>query len=301
MMETLTQFEKFLSKKRKKNGDKLLLLSIKRYTDFVSEYFDDLQKLKTEDSIIEFMNLKIKQRQSALLYSSFRNYLLFIGYEESDPIFSKIKAPERRANSQNSVRFLQSKILSRQELRRLFNEVEEEWKLIFSFLYDTACRRSEMLSVKWGDINFIKNPTNNIYAEVNILGKGQKARTVYLGKITTRKLIMYRNGAEDDEKIFIFYSDEAKKKPVKEQANYLYKKVHKMCFEILGRNVSPHAIRRSSATHLADRGADVMMISAILGHTNVQTSMIYIKISSHVSRQAFENHSKEIIEGEDDG
>lgn len=296
----IESFERHLKRSRKKNGDPLLASSIERYTQFISDYIDDLEKIKDSEKYIEYMNLKLHRRPSKVLYSAFNSYLRFIGYETGDPIFSKIKAPTITANSQNSIRFLQSKIMTPQEIKRLIDEAKGIYKVAIAVMYDSACRRSELLKLKWGDIIFFENPTNNIHAEVRLLGKGQKTRTVYLTKSTCD---MLKEIYEEDpkKKIFVFYEDqENKKRILKKQDDKLYSVIKKLGKDVLGREVTPHMFRHSFSQNSANNGADVLGISNYLGHANLQTSQIYLKNSSAIGKKMFENFSKDIGVDKDD-
>jgi len=296
------QFEKFLKRVRKRNGDKLLPVTIEKYVYFVSFYYNDFLELEHDKlKLIEFMNTIVKQRPSIVIYSSFRMYLLFLGIDKKDELLRKLEVPPKSATAFSSKRYLESKVLSRGELQRLFNEVDDETKLIFSFLYDTACRRSEMLGVKWGDITFKdkkRMENKKIYGEVNILGKGAKSRIVYIGKTTYDLIRLLRGEMEDEEKVFMFYSDGKKKRPLKKQADALYNLIRKTCKKILGRHITPHCFRHTKLTHLADAGADVLGISRYAGHEDVKTSTIYIEMSNRIGRLTFENFSQEIVEVE---
>ena len=62
---------------------------------------------------------------------------------------------------------------------------------------------------------------------------------------------------------------------------------------------SPHKIRHSSAMSLVEEGVDLIAIRDLLGHSSVQTTEIYAKMSAAKSRSAIEAASKEIVPKED--
>jgi integrase len=298
----IEDFERFLKKVKKKNGDKLLPVTIEKYLYFVKSYIDRFEPLQDDkDKLISLMNSIVSIRPSIVIYSSFRMYLIFLGIDQKSDEIKKLKSPPKSANSFTSKRFLQSKVLSRGELKRLFIEVDDETRLIFSFLYDTACRRKELLNITWGDFVF-KNERqaedDKIYAEVNILGKGAKSRVVYIGKVTHDLLMSIKKIGEKKEKVFVFYKDNEKKIPYEGQEQQLYYLIINSCKKILGRHITPHAFRHTKLTHLADSGADVLGISRYAGHENIATSQIYIEISSHVGRMTFSQFSQDIIDEE---
>jgi len=287
-------FEQFLKTIRKKNGENLLPVSIERYLYFVEEYQKDLDVISDFQTLVLEMNRIIKTRPSMVIYSAFRMYLLYRGVDKKDVLLKNLETPEKNATAFSSKRFLQSKVLSRGELKRLFNESEPIEQLFFSALYDTACRRKELLNIKYGDINFKDNPKNNIYAEVNILGKGAKSRVVYFGKTTVELIKQLRPNLETEDKVFVLYKVNGK--PYKEQPQALYHFVKTKVQKVLGRKITPHCYRHTKLTHLADNGADVLGIKNYAGHDNISTTMVYIEISTRMGKIAFENYSKDISE-----
>ena len=302
----MQEFETFLKKVRKKNGDKLLPITIEKYVYFVSSYEKKfLPLIDNHEELINLMNKIVSQRPSLVIYSAFRMFLIFVGVDKKGDLIRKLRTPEKTPNAFTSKRFLQSKVLSRIELRRLFLEVDDETKLIFSLLYDTACRREELLKIKYSDITFINDEEdnkNNIFGEIKVVGKGAKSRIVYFGKVTYNLLMKLRPDIMQEEaknkKLFVFYKDKKKQIPYKKQDDYLYNLIKKKAKEILGRHITPHCFRHTKLTHLADEGADILGISRYAGHENISTSMIYVEISNRVGKLTFKNFSKNIVDEE---
>lgn len=302
MVATLKQYESYLKRKRKPNGDDLLPSTIERYTDWIEKHINSLNSFKDHEKLIQYMNAEIKKSNSNVLTAAFVNFLQMQNIPEAR--INEIKHCKSGATALSSHRFLQSKVLSRGELKRIMNELDDVFKkAIISCLYDTACRRAELLSIKFGDINF-KNPElkthkkdieAGIYAEVQILGKGSKARTVYLGKTSVMHIIALHNkfGYTKTDKIFVLKQDDGT--PYKLQENQLYKEITDIGDSVLGRHIHPHCFRHTKATHMADAGADMLDIAAYLGHSNPSTSSIYIEISAWRGHQAFSKYSKDIL------
>ena len=152
------------------------------------------------------------------------------------------------------------KALSRRELQRFFNAIEDpKYKLIAEILYKTGLRISELLDLRAEDVD---------YAEGRILvrGKGKKERIVYLDHELARKM-----------------KDCAKKKrgrlfPVTASAVQTYFRQTSRRAG-LNRNITPHMLRHTFATRLLELGMDIRLIKEILGHSDVSTTQIYTKIS----------------------
>lgn len=69
--------------------------------------------------------------------------------------------------------------------------------------------------------------------------------------------------------------------------------------DLMPEDCSPHKIRHSSAMSLVEEGVDLITIRDLLGHTSVQTTEIYAKMSAAKRRSAIEAASKEIVPKED--
>jgi integrase len=295
-------FEQFLDAKRKVNGDTLLPSTIERYVDWLSKHEAKLDGMKDLDELLEYMNEQIKKAGNNVITAAFVNYLLYRGFSENDT--KRLEHAKGGITALKSHRFLQSKVLSRGELRRIFNELTVlHQKLTISALYDTACRRHELLGIKFGDIEF-KDPSNihhekeieaGIWAEVNILGKGKKTRKVFLSKTTVELLAEYHKTMHfaKQDKVFILFSPSGMEYSYQEHE--LYKMIVDVGQTILVRHIHPHCFRHTKATHMADRGADVLDIAAYLGHSNPATSAIYIEISAFRAKQAYMKYAQDIV------
>ena len=248
------------------------------------------------------MNNEIRRRRSQVLFTTFKNYLVFIGFslKEDADIFLLLETPPTNANSFNSKRFIQKKVLSREELKILYDSSTEEQKFMYSFFYDTACRRSELLKVRHKDIVLMdkeknkKDIENGIYAQVLLHGKGQKNREVYLTKTTVDLYNKVHLDRKKDDKVFVFYKENGQK--YKSQSQTLYYKVTSFTKSVLGRRYHPHCFRHTRLTHLADSGADILGIKGYAGHEDVSTSQIYIEISSFIGKRVFADYGRPIVE-----
>ncbi len=282
------EFEKFLAKQRKKNGDHLLEATIETYMRLTEDIFhDDTLDLPFEKLIIK-MNREIHKYQNAILVSAYRKILLFLGYDEADG--KKLKVNFNSVSAMKSKRFLQSKILAKKEIINLIdNLVTTREKLIISLLYDTGCRRKELLGMRMKDINFKDR-------EIVILGKGAVRREVYYTESTEKLLLEHINFRKleknSDHVLIQFYNKVGN--PVKNQDNALFKWTRKVGEDILGRRLHPHMFRHTKACHTADLGATILDIQAILGHADIKTSMIYVEISSYRRKNAFKNFSVDL-------
>lgn len=299
----LTEYESFLQKQRKKKGDKLVPSTIERYMQFLHRFYSEMSKYNDPQLLIEYMALKIKEVESPVIYSAFKNYLYYLGFTDEDPLLLKIKYPQIHANAMRSERFLQSKVLSVAELQTLFTSLyasqdDDKLAMMVSWLYDTACRRSELFAIKHEHVVVHDPPkpeTPNIWAEIHILGKGQKARVVYLNKTSYMMYKALRAKEPDAEYVFRLIK-KGSKKAYKYQVHELYKLIVKRSETILGRHIHPHCFRHTKLTHLADAGGDGHGIMRYAGHSDFNTTKIYIMTSTWQGRRVFNGYSRDIAD-----
>ena len=284
-------YKTFLSKIRKKNGEKLLPKSIELYNSFIERHENQFEN-KSVEELIECMNDLISNYYNPTMRASFRLFLLYIGVEEDDERLDKLKKSKKRASAITSLSMLGEKVISKKDIQFLYDNVEEEWKLIIGFLYDTAVRENEMLTLRWRNITFYSEPVNNISAEAQVLGKGNKPRTVYITEKTAKLLKKLRPNIKDNDFVFEFKMPNGKL--FKRQEKALYDGLVKRTKKYIGVPHSPHHIRHSKATHLANNGGEVGGISNMLGHASYSTTQIYIKSSNTMAKNMLEKYSEEL-------
>lgn len=281
----IEEYQKFLRKYQKTNGDKLLPKTIEMYSYYITPVIDDLDNINDATALVAKMQELLEKRPTMTYYAAFKMYLLMQGHEKNSIVFKTLLRPKKRADSRSSLRYLQGKLVSRSELKRLYDESDDFTKMIFSVLFDTGCRRSEILSIRQKDIIISKQPKNNIYGYVDVIGKGYKNRRVFLTKESVDLIKKIHPRRNSEAPLIEFYG--ADKKPVKYQDTALYNHVKKHTERILGRSCSPHQFRASLASHLSDMGSDVLSISRLLGHSDISTTQIYTRSSKLPAMKAF--------------
>ncbi len=153
----------------------------------------------------------------------------------------------------------------------------------FMLLYSTACRLDEILSLRLKDIHLdCRKPF------INITGKGQKQRVAYVLPRVVYNLkayILRFHGNKPELDSFLFFSPmgEGKERKLTEPAMdkrlKLYaKKAHEECSDV-PLDVHCHQFRHAKATHWIEDGIDVVKVSFLLGHENLETTMKYLDVS----------------------
>lgn len=149
-------------------------------------------------------------------------------------------------------------------------------RAILELLYASGLRVSELchLSIHAVDDDFVR-----------VMGKGRKERLVPLGKKALEAIDFYLSHHRDGcTKEMLFVSKNGK--PLDRIAIWQMVKFYTKRAGIK-KNVSPHTLRHSFATHLLDNGADLRVIQEMLGHANIGTTDRYTHVSRSHLQEAF--------------
>jgi len=143
-------------------------------------------------------------------------------------------------------------------------------KALLELLYATGIRVSELVGLNLDDISFEERL-------IRVRGKGKKERLVPFGKIASQSLQFYlqrRNlinqGRVDETAVFLNYrGNRLSPRSVQRTVQRYLRQT------ALKRNISPHSLRHSFASHLLSRGADLRAIQELLGHESLATTQKY--------------------------
>lgn len=146
---------------------------------------------------------------------------------------------------------------------------------LVELFFSTGCRVSEVANIKLSDIDW-----NN--RTVIVLGKGKKYRTAFLNVRTIFCLQDYINNYRQGDSEYLFVSDRRPHTQMHKAG--LEKMIRNIAERVnVDKNVTCHVFRRTLAQSLIDKGAEVQDIQKILGHSNINTTLRYFKVSqSHV-------------------
>ena len=192
----------------------------------------------------------------------FFKYLYDDEYIKTNPArkLKKMKEEKRLKHSLNEVVF---------EHIRL-NCKNSRDRAIVEFLYATGLRVSELVSLNRSDID----PNAN---SLKVIGKGNKERFVIYSDIAKFYLQKYLSERKDDnDALFV-----STKKPYNRLSTRGVQKIFEKIKKELGLSgdLSPHILRHTFATRLAAT-ADITTVQKLLGHTNIDTTLIYAELSN---------------------
>ena len=178
------------------------------------------------------------------------------------------------------------KFLSAKEVEKLLNAPDTEKitgkrdKAILELLFSTGLRVSELVSLNRDQVN-LKD------AEFSVIGKGGRARVVFLTDTARDALKDYFDARDDQYKaLFVNYSGprpkdeldvEARRLTTRSVQRLVDKHRKKVGITI---KIGPHVLRHSFATDLLQHGADIRSVQEMLGHKNISTTQIYTHVTN---------------------
>jgi integrase/recombinase XerD len=181
------------------------------------------------------------------------------------------------------------KVLSIQEVEILLEAPETtnpfgmRDKAMLELLYATGMRVSELISLNAGHVNLGMG-------FVRCIGKGSKERIIPLGRIAAKWLHDYTHvmrhqllrEAKADDALFINHLGTR----LTRQGFWKIIKKYGREARIL-KEITPHTLRHSFATHLLDNGADLRAVQEMLGHADISTTQIYTHVSKTRMKEVY--------------
>lgn len=167
-------------------------------------------------------------------------------------------------------------VLSVDEIQKMFNVCDnKKHKVILALLYSCSLRVSELINLRWKDIDRSRMIINIIQA------KGNKDRQVGLNDKLIQLLTDYWNEYKSKEYVLNGQSSlQYSERSVGEVTKQLASKAG-----ICNKRIYTHLMRHTSATHMVENGVDIALIQKLLGHSSAKTTAIYTHIShNHISK-----------------
>ena len=252
-MNDLYKYYKYISKKNL-NINSIKRKDIMEYTKYLRE-----QQLSTSS---------INHNVSVL--RTFYKFLVLSNRFVTDPM-EYLEVPKLRKTL--------PKVLSIDEVKNLLDiDLVDKYsyrnKAMLELMYATGLRVSELVNLKLNDIDLDSDL-------IRTLGKGSKERIIPIGDYSIyylkKYILEYRKELLKTNTDYIFLNNHGKK--LSRQS--FYKLVKELAIKKnIKTEFSPHTLRHSFATHLLDRGADIVSIKEMLGHSSLSTTQIYTHISN---------------------
>jgi len=225
-----------------------------------------LRYLKEE---LDEASSSVSRKISAL--RSFYDFLICEGLVSVN-YFKLVKLPK---GSKKLPRFFEY-----QELEELFlvpdlsTSLGQRDRLVLEMLYATGMRVSELVSVLVFDIDEAR-------CRIKVTGKGKKDRYVYYGDVCKEILELYledgRRKLNTKNLDYLFLNHLGGALTTRGVFYLLDKMIRKTS---VSKNISPHMIRHSFATHLLNEGCDLLSVQELLGHESLKATSIYTHITT---------------------
>lgn len=242
-----------------------------RYNDirFLLDYYDKLA-LKSRS---------IRRKISSL--KGFYKYLCRIGKTLDNP-FSYVFLPKMEKKL--------PQYLNYNEMIEIFDTIDTNSllglrnRLIMELLYATGIRVSELVNIRISNLDI-----NN--RSIRVIGKGDKERIVFFNEITKKILKKYLLESSEIRKSDYLIINQHANKITTRGIRLIMDKVIKETSII--KNVHPHIIRHTFATHLLNNGCDLLTVQELLGHASISTTGIYTHVTTeHVKDVYYHTHPR---------
>jgi site-specific recombinase XerD len=289
--ELINQFLEYLE--IEKNCSKLTIRDYRHYLDVFNEWFDTTQSGKTLGDLdlptirryrVFLANradnkgltlARVTQNYYVIALRSFLRFLVKNDYKTLEP--SKIDLPKTESRS--------LKFLEKEQVDRLVTSVDTSTekgirdRAILELLFSTGLRVSELTGLNHEKVNIERR-------EFGVIGKGGKARLVFVSDRAADWIKMYMDKREDIFKpLFIRYSGKVMEENGGEKMRLTVRSVERIVKKYVRKARIPvdatvHTLRHSFATDLLTNGADIRSVQEMLGHKNIATTQIYTHITN---------------------
>ena len=258
------------------------------YISYISDlyYFynfikKDLTKVNENDirSYLEELNNKkekatsVRRKISSL--KSFYKFLYKNDYiDKKDYPLVKIAYPKAEKKL--------PKFIYYNDLLEIINESERDKdgirdRLIIEMLYATGVRVSELINIKYSDIDF-----NN--KRIIVCGKGNKERIVYYGEYAEEVLKDYMITHKKNEYGYVFTNSKGDKITDRGVRYIIDNIMKKLSVKV---HVTPHVLRHTFATDMLNNGCDIKVVQELLGHSSLRTTEVYTHVTNERLKQVY--------------
>lgn len=284
--ELINVYIKVMESENKSKG------TIKEYLKHINEYFIfldnngiDYEEAKSKDIKLfrnENPNLSTSTKNNKIsAVNSFYTFLVDdMEIMDHNPCFS-IKSLKIKDRAEKIP-------LTKIQIHWLINACKNDRdRAIITMLVNTGLRISELLNITLSDYRYAKTHDG----ELNIIGKGNKLRAIYLNDNVIEVIDKYLLIRKESEYDNLFISNgcvpmdrscvsRTLKTTAKRSGHFSDEEISK---------IHNHLLRHSHFTNLSDNGVPLEVISELAGHSNVNTSKIYVHISKNRAKEATKN------------
>lgn len=291
MNTLIREYEMYLTTEAKlsKNTCSSYVNDITQYLDYIKKYREkhDPEDINIEDIRSYLASLKrnhissTSQSRKLSAMKSFHKFLMLEKYVSKN-VAKLIQNPKQEKKLPT--------VLSIEEVENLLNVLSEDTplelrnKTMIELAYSSGLRVSELVDLKMGNLHL-----NNGFIE--IFGKGNKERIVPVGEeaiylinkyLETARLLYVNNKSKD----YVFLTRRGSN-----MTRQMFFEIIREKAKLAGitKEISPHKLRHSFASHLLERGIDLRLIQELLGHESISTTEIYTHINNTKLKNVYLN------------
>lgn len=281
----INSYEDYLKIDKKYSKNTLLsyMNDINKFNEYIKN--KDFKKIEKKD-IISYLDNERKKgmkdrtlSHNLIVIKNFYKYLYRIGEIKENPV-QTIELPKLKKALPH--------VLSVEEVDKILNiDLNDKYdyrnKAMLELMYSSGLRISELVNLKIQDIDLSENI-------VRVCGKGSKERIIPIGDYATNYLKIYvnqyrRQFIKKQVNDYLFLNSRGSN--ISRQA--LFKIIKQIIRDKnIKKDVSPHTLRHSFATHMLENGADLRSIQELLGHSDISTTQIYTHISNKILKENYE-------------
>lgn len=251
----------------------------KECLDYCDITYQDIRFLLDYYNEKRFSSRSIRRKISSL--KGFYKYLVRENVVRENP-FNYLTLPKKEVRL--------PKFLNFNEMIEIFDTIDINNtlglrnRLVMELLYATGIRVSELVNIKKNDINLV-NKT------IVINGKGNKMRIVFFNDVCKKYLERYLKKIVEISKTDYLIINKDGLGITARGIRLIIDKVINNTSII--KNISPHVIRHTFATHLLDNGCDLLTVQELLGHSSISTTGIYTHVSlEHIRNVYYQTHPR---------
>lgn len=277
-----------IDKRASSNTINAYISDLEQYAEFMKQYqgIDDERDIEREHITKYMMSLKRKElskqtiARKVIAIKEFHKYLYSENITRENPA-QFIDTPKTDKTL--------PVVLTKEEISAMLNAIGNETaidirnKAMMELLYASGLRISELLELTIRNIHLREK-----YIEV--IGKGNKERRLPLGEMAVIHLRKYIETArvelKKDNSDLLFFNY----KGGKMSRQGFYKYIVNLAKSVgITKEISPHTIRHSFATHLLEGGVDLRFVQELLGHEDISTTQIYTHIDREKLKEMYDN------------
>lgn len=266
MYELISEFIDYIEieKGLSENTSQAYRRDITSFMDFCDTDINNITKLHVNSFILSLKEQKLTQTSISRKISALKSFFKWAcanNYINNNPIsfIEQAKLPKHLP-----------KVLSTSDILNLTNlNLSIKEKVVIELLYSCGLRVSELCNLEINNINLKAQ-------HIICFGKGSKERIIPFGdyaKNILQKYLEYRETIAQQSKKLLLQEDGRET-----NRQDIYRIIHSLG-KLLNKDISPHTLRHTFATHLLDNGADLRIVQELLGHSDVSTTQLYTHIS----------------------